>query len=60
MALNEIARVGEQLLNLAGALSDHARQEIEAISPENSTLNQILAVTEVLKSDMKNLDRLDR
>lgn len=51
VALNEIAKV---TTSLNGVLSQHAQEEASSISPENSTLNQILAVAEVLKTDMQN------
>jgi hypothetical protein len=53
VAINEIAKVTSNP-TLAGSLSDSARHEIAAFSPENASLKQIYAVSKVLKQDMEN------
>ena len=54
VALREIARVTNDP-NLSGVLSDSARREVSALSPENATLGQIKAVAKVLRQDMANV-----
>jgi hypothetical protein len=54
VALREIARVTNDP-NLSGVLSDSARQEVSALSPQNATLAQIKAVAKVLRQDMANV-----
>ncbi|HLJ26555.1 MAG TPA: hypothetical protein VKY85_07580 [Candidatus Angelobacter sp.] len=53
VALTEIAKVTNNP-GLRGQLSDSGREEIMALSPQNATLNQILSVANVLKTDMAN------
>jgi hypothetical protein len=53
VAINEIAKVTSNP-TLAGQLSDSARHEVAAFSPENASLKQIYAVAKVLKQDMEN------
>lgn len=54
VALREIARVTNDP-KLSGVLSDSARAEVSALSPQNATFAQIKAVAKVLKQDMANV-----
>jgi hypothetical protein len=54
VALREIARVTSDP-KLSGALTDSARAEVQALSPEGATFAQIKAVARVLKQDMANV-----
>lgn len=54
VALREIARVTNDP-NLSGVLSDSARREVSALSPQDATFAQIKAVAKVLKQDMANV-----
>ncbi len=54
VALREIARVTSDP-NLSGVLSDSARKEVQALSPESATFAQIKHVATVLKQDMANV-----
>lgn len=54
VALREIARVTNDP-KLSGVLTDSARQEVEGLSPQNATMNQIKHVVDVLKNDMTNV-----
>ena len=54
VALREIARVTNDP-KLSGSLTDSARQEVSAFSPENATLPQIKNVVKVLQNDMANV-----
>jgi hypothetical protein len=54
VALREIARVTNDP-KLSGALTDSARGEVSAFSPENATLPQIKNVVKVLQADMANV-----
>lgn len=54
VALREIARVTNDP-KLSGTLTDSARNEVEGLSPQNATMNQIKHVVEVLKTDMGNV-----
>jgi hypothetical protein len=54
VALREIARVTNDP-KLSGVLTDSARQEVEGLSPQNATMNQIKHVVDVLKNDMANV-----
>lgn len=40
--------------SLSGQLSDSARHEVEALLPANATLKQVVAVTDLLKTDSGN------
>lgn len=59
VALTEIAKVLNNP-NLTGQLTNEARAEAMAVSPDTATLKQIYAVVDILKQDMKNRhDELD-
>ena len=53
VAVTEIAKVLNNP-NLTGQLSDSARHEVAAFSPENATLAQTYHIAKILKQDMAN------
>jgi hypothetical protein len=53
VAVTEIAKVLNNP-NLTGQLSDSARHEVAAFSPENATLAQTYHIANILKQDMAN------
>lgn len=55
VALREIARVTNDP-KLSGALTDSARAQVSALSPDTATFNQIKAVAQVLRQDMANVN----
>ncbi len=53
VAVNEIAKVTSNP-TLSGQLSDTARREVADFIPEDATIQQIMAVAQILKQDMEN------
>lgn len=53
VAVNEIAKITSNP-NLTGTLSDSARKEVAEFNPSNATLQQSIAVMNLLKKDMAN------
>lgn len=53
VAVNEIAKVTSNP-TLSGQLSDTARAEVSSFLPEEATIQQIMAVAQILKLDMEN------
>jgi hypothetical protein len=51
--LNELARATMNP-NLTGVITEDARREIQALSPEGATLKQMIAVAKILRRDLDN------